>query len=230
MLPDFLIRWKAAHSIHQQQWEQWTEKFIDSYPGNRAETFWYLSSGLDFFPLQKFSRHTQPKNGVDFFLFSDYAPLAAALEKLFFTSSGRSAVPAEGNQLYLQTFIRLTAEEFSFPATFMLLQDAATSEALVPLMLLECSNDEALQKFLRHQIEFRYLATVADGCRPAGGKENPPCPVEHYRKYQQVIPDGYWLSDHLPEAAKRVFSLQASVEHWGRYNVNMETGCYKIDF
>lgn len=226
MTAEFLSGFSAVHASQQIMWQQWLDDFTMSHVARHPKVFWYLSSGLDFIPVQKFGDN-RSNWGVDIFLYSDYAALK---ERLIGTiPSGQKAVHIQSTSLYLKSVIPVLSDAILFPVTFLLIDDSDKPGAPpAPLFLMECTNDDALQVLLRWNITCKYLSTVADGCRALDTEKATPCPMLQHKKYGQAIPDGYWLSDHQPQRNSTVFSPVKTIEGWGRYNVNERTTCFKM--
>lgn len=227
MTAEFLSGFRAAHASQQTTWQQWLSDFTNSHTTSPPEIFWYLSSGLDFLPVQKFA-DKEKSAGVDLFLYSDSAPLRDRLNDSF--TSDQKPVLIKGDSLFLNRIIPVLSDAIPFPVTFLLFGDGDTSGSQpIPLLLMECTNDKALQVLLRWNISCKYLCTVADGCRAYDTGKATSCPMLQYKKFGQAIPQGYWLSDHVPEPASAVFRPVETIEGWGRYNVNEQTTCYKMN-
>jgi hypothetical protein len=185
----------------------------------QKSVFWYLSSGLDFHPLKAgfFRENDLPE--AEFFIYTDKANVISGLEKLI----EKHGLPLKlsDKEVSLQRMIPLKTDFLKCPAFYLEFFDKGNS--LKSLLLLECENQEALERFREHSLTVNYLCTVADGCHSASGFKKEDCPMVDYKNYLTVLDEGYWLSDHLPDDARPGFRRVKIIEGWGRYNLFDQT-------
>jgi len=187
--------------------------------------FWYLSSGLDLFPLSHFvtARKGFPKAG--FFLYTDIADVSFTLKQNL--DAYNSPVEIPGTGLFLDRFTELRSALLK--ARFSYLEFLTLEGKRIPLLLCQSSNREMLSTFQETGVRAKYLCTVTDGCRSEDKEIRNNCPVNSYEEFATVLDGGYWISDHLPDKAAPFFRKAGIIEGWGRYNLFDETYIYEIE-
>lgn len=210
-------------------WEKWKGKFIESLDGHDPDLFWYLSAGTDFFPLRHFHHDANTSFHADAFFYSDQEPLGMNIISQINAGRFNGSERWKSQNLDLDNAFMVSHPDISKPIAFFLFQDKHDAkQKLRPLFFLHSTNFAALTSFVYQNFTFKYLSTVADGCRALDPEDRSLCPLSLYGFYSKVM-DGYWLSDHLPETVQSVFRKKEAIKGWGRYNLEEKTWIYKVN-
>lgn len=187
--------------------------------------FWYLSSGIDFFPLSHFASARKGFPKADFFVYTDIADVSFTLKQ--YLDAYNSPVEMPGTGLFLDSLTELRSSLLK--AGFFYLEFLTREGKRIPLLLCQCSNREMLSTFQETDVRVKYLCTVADGCRSADKENRNNCPMNSYEEFATILDGGYWVSDHLPDKAAPFFRNAGMIEGWGRYSLFDETYIYEIE-
>ncbi len=214
---------------HQNVWQSWKSKFTESLDGRNPDLFWYMSAGTDFFPVRHFHHEANSGYHADVFFYSDQEPLGQNIISQINEKKFNDAEKWESQNLDLYAAFMVSHPDVTKPIAFFLFRDKHDEQKkLRPVFFLHSLNFVALTYFVYQKLIFKYLCSVADGCRSLVPEDRNLCSLSLYGFYSKVL-DGFWLSDHLPDVVHSVFTEKEVIKGWGRYNLEEKTWIYEVN-